>query len=196
MKRFLFFLFLFLLALFDVYLFVPQITTSLALPSIRPTPTVTITPTPMPSLLPVTIIIPKLKINTIIEHVGTTPTGAMDVPKNAGNAGWYRGSAKPGQWGDAVISGHYDTPSGKPAIFYFLRKLSKGDEIQVISTDGIVTTFVVTGVDTLPYTQIPKEFVFNSNTGVNLNLITCDGIWSPVDKNYNKRLIVYSTLKI
>src|SRR3989338_8968813 len=68
--------------------------------------TPTLTPYPLPNLLPTILIIPRLKISTQIEHVGTTDTGAMEVPSDASEVGWYRGSAKPGQWGDAVISGH------------------------------------------------------------------------------------------
>lgn len=198
-------LFVVIVLVLILYRFLPRPALTYVLPTgffqqiaetFEPTPSPTITPYPLPNLLPTTLIIPKLNISANIEHVGTTATGAMEVPSDAAQAGWYRGSAQPGLWGDAVISGHFDTPSGRPAIFYNLRKLAKGDEIRVLSQEGKENIFEVVSVESVPYTKLAKELVFYSNKGVNLNLITCDGIWNPKDKNYNRRLVVYSTLKI
>ena len=158
---------------------------------IVPTPT----PTPSPGLTPVTMIIPKLKIQTAVESVGLTETNNMDTPKNAANVAWYGFGAKPGEEGNAVIAGHYDTPTGKPAIFYNLRKLSTGDEIEVISENGVHSIFVVSETSSIPYDIFPSEQVFKTKPGKNLNLITCGGIWDATKKTYTNRLVVYTTLK-
>src|SRR3989344_5068411 len=112
--RFVFFIFLLAIALSlgffltrgspsrKTHTFIETITARIA-----PSPTSTVTPTPTPDLAPQLIIIPKLEIITQVEHVGTAPSGAMDVPKNAWQVGWYRGSTRPGAHGNAVISGHY-----------------------------------------------------------------------------------------
>jgi sortase (surface protein transpeptidase) len=147
------------------------------------------------SLVPVELKIPKLTIQTNIEQVGQTKTHEMDVPKNAANVAWYVYGAKPGEEGNAVISGHYDTPSGKPAVFYKLKTLVDGDEVTVISEDGTETRFVVTGKEVHSYKNFPSEYVFFTKPGKNLNLITCGGIWDVHDKIYNERLVVYTQLK-
>lgn len=154
------------------------------------------TPTPVPkSLVPIGLVIPKLNIRANVEHVGQTKTLNMDVPKNAADVAWYLYGAKPGEEGNAIINGHYDTPSGRPAVFYSLKTLEKGDEIQVVSEDGVITDFVVTGKDELPYDKFPSEYVFFTKPGTNLNLITCDGVWNTALRNYSSRVVVYTSLK-
>lgn len=153
------------------------------------------TPSPIPGLIPVTFIIPKLKIQTAVELVGVTETGNMDVAKNAANVAWYQWGPKPSEDGNSVIAGHYDTPTGKPAIFYKLGTLAVGDEIEVISENAVRNIFVVTEKATIPYDQFPSEHVFKNKPGKNLNLITCGGIWDTKKKTYTDRIVVYTTLK-
>lgn len=163
-------------------------------PQLTSTPIPTSTPLP-PSLVPVELHIPKLNINAPVESVGQTKTYEMDVPKNAAHVAWYVYGAKPGEEGNAVINGHYDTPSGKPAVFYKLQTLEIGDELAVISDDGTEKTFIVTGKERHPYKSFPEEYVFHTKPGKNLNLITCGGIWNVKDKIYNERVVVYTQLK-
>lgn len=152
-------------------------------------------PSPSPALTPVTIIIPKLNIQTAIEQVGLTETNNMDTPKNADNVGWYQYGSKPGEEGNAVIAGHYDTPTGKPAVFYTLKKLEEGDEVEVISENGVHSIFVVVEKSSIPYDVFPSEQVFVTRPGRNLNLITCGGVWDIAKKTYTNRIVVYTTLK-
>lgn len=152
-------------------------------------------PTPTPVSVPTTLKIPKLKINAVVESVGVTSTNNMDVPHNASHVGWYRFGPTPSLRGNAVITGHYDTPSGRPAIFYHLNRLVVGDTIDITLNNGSQYTFIVTKKDIIANEVFPDEYVFGDKYGINLNLITCSGVWDPIEKNYNKRLVVYSTLK-
>lgn len=181
-----------------LYIYLPQLlnrgntsqTNNFNLIKPKPSPT----PTPSPGLTPVTLIIPKLKIQAAIESVGLTETNNMDVPKNAGNAAWYVYGSKPGELGSAVIAGHYDTPTGKPALFYQLNKLEIGDQIEVISENAVRNTFAVVEKATIPYDKFPNEQVFKTKEGKNLNLITCAGIWDAKEKIYKDRIVVYTAL--
>ena len=166
-------------------------TLPLPLASATPSPT----PVPTPGLIPVTLIIPKLDIQAAIEQVGLTPTNNMDVPKNAANAAWYLYGPKPSELGNSVIAGHYDTPAGKPALFFQLKKLEVGDTVEVVSENAVRSTFVVVEKATIPYDQFPSDHVFKTRAGKNLNLITCGGIWDPKKKTYLERIVVYTTLK-
>jgi sortase A len=164
-------------------------------PTPLPSATPTITPSPTPIIVPVYINIPKLGIDTIVESVGLTKAGNMDTPANAKNVGWYRYGTVPGDRGNAVISGHFDTATGKPAIFYGLSKLSVGDTVGITLRGGREIEFTVTGKDAIPYQTFPSGYVFLDKPGINLNLITCGGIWDAKQKTYTKRIVVYTTLK-
>lgn len=164
---------------------------SFSLLTVRPLPT----PKPTPGLAPATLIIPKLEIQAAIEHVGLTETENMDVPKNAANVAWYMYGKKPGEEGNSVIAGHYDTPSGRPAIFYNLRSLEVGDEIEIISENAVKSKFEVTDKASIPFDKFPSEEVFRTKSGKNLNLITCGGVWDIKRRTYSERIVVYTRLK-
>lgn len=174
---------------------VERLLSVIPVPTPSPTPSPSPTPVPTPALTPVTLIIPKLNIQAAVEPVGLTPTDNMDVPKDAANVAWYMHGPAPSMEGNAVIAGHYDTPSGRPAIFYNLRTLEIGDEVEIVSINAVRSTYVVTEKASIPYDVFPSDFVFKTRSGKNLNLITCGGIWDARQKIYSNRIVIYTTLK-
>ena len=143
--------------------------------------------------LPIRLKIPKIRVNAAVEHVGMTPAGAMDVPKNPSNAGWFNLGQRPGQIGSAVIAGHYGRwRNGKRSVFDNLYKLRKGDKLYIEDDTGTVISFVVR--ETRKYDpDADASDVFGSNDGkAHLNLITCEGAWNRISKSYPKRLIIFT----
>lgn len=155
--------------------------------------TPTITPAPQIAQ-PLTLSIPKLNIHSTIESVGLDSAGRMDVPKGVGDTGWYSLGPKPGELGNAVIDGHFDTPTGAPSVFYYIGNLTPGDTIQVTDAANKIYTFTVTKVTSFPDKNFPIQQVFGSHSSKNLNLITCSGTWDRVAHNYSNRTVVFSTL--
>ena len=140
--------------------------------------------------LPARLKIPRININATIEHMGLTPDGAMDVPKSPANVGWFKFGPRPGENGTVVIDGHYGFKKG--SVFDNLHKLRKGDKVYIQDEKGKITTFVVR--ETLKYdSKADATDVFDSTDGKDhLNLITCEGIWDNVSRNYSKRLVVFT----
>jgi len=142
---------------------------------------------------PVRIVIPRLKVDTVVDPVGQDADGNMDVPKSWDAAGWYEPGPKPGETGNAVIAGHFDSDTG-PAIFWNLRALKKGDTIMVSDAAGKTRVFAITDIQEYDATDAPMEDIFGPFDGKRLNLITCTGSWSETRKGYANRLVVYSEL--
>ncbi len=153
------------------------------------------TPKPIPIGLPQTISIPAINIQASVESVGMDAQGRMGVPTNNVDTAWYKYGYRPGQKGSAVIDGHYDTPTGAPAVFYNLSKLQRGDSITVTDSNGRTYTFVVTDVVSYPSDQLPMQQIFASADATRLNLITCDGTWNRTEHNYSNRAVIYSVLQ-
>lgn len=145
--------------------------------------------------IPKTIRIPKIGVNSAVELVGLDSKRAMDVPKDADNAGWYNLGPRPGELGSAVLAGHLDRESGAPAIFFKLTDLVAGDEIIIVDDQGKEHTFIVTRMSKYPYDQFPIGEVFGKSERSALNLITCQGNWDGSARNYSHRFVVYSELK-
>ncbi|NTU72810.1 class F sortase [Candidatus Roizmanbacteria bacterium] len=141
--------------------------------------------------LPARLLIPRLRIDSAVEAVAQDKDGAMDVPKNEWNVGWYSLGTRPGETGSAVIAGHLDTAVG-PAIFYRISSLQPDDVVEVIDIKGRQTKFRVTSIKVHPYTSFPINEVFGKTGGSFLNLITCTGAFDQNTKRYSDRIVVYT----
>ncbi|WP_273851501.1 class F sortase [Guptibacillus spartinae] len=143
---------------------------------------------------PVQLEIPAIDVTAEIENVGVLDNGQMGVPEDINKVGWFEPGFKPGTKGNAVLAGHVDSKTG-PAIFFYLEKLSKGDEIILTGQDGETMTFVVTGKERYPYNDSPIEKIFGPTDSRTLNLITCVGTFNRSKGTHEERLVVSTELK-
>lgn len=143
---------------------------------------------------PAILEIPKLQIRSNIEFIGVDENGKMGVPQDINNVGWYSFGYRPGENGNAVIAGHYDTVTGAPAIFYYLSALEPGDEIRIIDNKKKTYTFFVTLKEVYDYDKAPVKQLFISDTKPKLNLITCAGYFDYISQNYLQRSIIYAEI--
>lgn len=167
-----------------LYMLVPGV--FIESPRANPTP-----PVPNP-VVPVRLTIPLINVDALIERVGITVAGLMDIPAGPDDVAWYTGGPRPGEIGSAVIDGHSHWKDKIPAVFDNLYKLRTGDKVYVKDSNGSTVTFIVREIKIYD----PKSNaapVFQSNDGkAHLNLITCEGVWNPVSKSSSKRLVIFT----
>lgn len=142
---------------------------------------------------PVRLRIPKIGIDTMVQWVGADANGQMGVPSNYSDVAWYEVGPPPGTPGNAVIAGHLDSTTG-PAIFFRLEELQAGDEIFVGNEAGQELRFVVSGREVYDAANAPLERIFGPAINPQLNLITCDGAFDQTARQYDKRLVIFSSL--
>ncbi|MFA6214973.1 MAG: sortase [Patescibacteria group bacterium] len=143
--------------------------------------------------LPVRLKIPGISVDSVIEPVCLTPEGAMYISKSQENVAWFELGPRPGENGSAVIAGHYDgRENGRASVFDNLYKLRQGDKLYVEDDKGVITAFVVR--ESRRYdSDADASDIFDSNDGkAHLNIITCDGVWNQISKNYPNRLVVFT----
>lgn len=140
--------------------------------------------------VPTHLSIPRINVDTDIEQVGYTATGAMAVPRGPDTVGWLNTSSIPGATGTAVMDGHRGWKN-KPAVFDHLADIHVGDRIYVTDAQQRTTSFVVRAITRYASDADASE-VFGGATGSHLNLVTCDGDWDIPTQNYSKRLVVFS----
>lgn len=142
--------------------------------------------------LPTQLKIPTIGVDALVEGVGVTINGEMDVPKGPTTTAWFNLGPRPGEEGSAAISGHFGWKNGIAAVFDNLHNLKAGDKIYVENDMGTSTVFVVREVH-LYDQNADATNVFSSNDGkVHLNLITCEGVWNKEQKSYSNRLVVFA----
>lgn len=162
-----------------------------------PTPTLVPEEDPIkkvPVQRPVGIEIPSISLFAQVEEIGVTQDNVMEVPTDGSKVGWYSLGNKPGSVGRAILNGHYDTTTGKPAVFYHLRSLNRGDIIYLKMEGQDELLFQVEDVISEPWKSFPEELIYGPTDRKELALITCDGVWNPIEKSYSKRLVVFATL--
>lgn len=142
--------------------------------------------------LPTRLIIPAIKINAKIQPMGVTQTGAMAVPNNAVDVGWFKSGPRPGEKGSAVMAGHFDGENGETGVFTNLYTLKRGDKLYIENDQGMSLVFVVR--ESRLYDPGYADDIFSQSDSVHLNLVTCDGVWNGVQKSYSKRLVVFADL--
>ena len=143
-------------------------------------------------LPPGRLIIRSIGVNAQVLGVGLDH-GAMGVTNESYDVGWYKLGPAPGDPGDAVIDGHLDWYDTSRAVFFYLKNIQVGDDIEVQRLDGVSHHFRVTSVQSVAYNATVPG-LFDVGGPSRLSLITCGGQWDFNKRQYLQRVIVDSAL--
>jgi LPXTG-site transpeptidase (sortase) family protein len=141
---------------------------------------------------PRTLKIAKIGVDARVIRLGVKSNNELKAPGNIHDAGWYEGSARPGELGAVLLDGHVHGPT-QPGVFANLKKLKAGDKISLARGDGKVFTYTVAKSQSYDADKVDMGAAFNSAAPgkPGLNIITCDGAYDE-DGHYNKRLVVFA----
>ncbi|MER7191356.1 class F sortase [Streptomyces flaveolus] len=144
---------------------------------------------------PVRLRIAAIGVNAPITRVGLDSEGALQTPPpgQPGLAGWYGDGTAPGSAGTAIATGHVDTPTGDPGVFYNLGALPKGATIEISRADRRTAVFTVRAVELHDRKKFPSKKVYGSSGRPELRLITCGGGYTK-RTGYLSNVVVYATL--
>jgi sortase (surface protein transpeptidase) len=117
----------------------------------------------------------------------------VQVPSGTQQPGWFDLGPTPGQLGSAVLLGHVDSYLG-PGVFFELRTLAAGDQVDVGLSDGVTAQFTVNAVAQYSKQQFPSQRVYGSDGSSELQLVTCGGVFDHQTGSYLSNVVVYSSL--
>lgn len=143
--------------------------------------------------MPVRLVIPRIGVDAAIEMVGIEPDGSMATPQDPWNTAWYAPGIAPGRPGNAAITGHVDYRGIGPVVFWDLRQLVPGDDVLVVTDTGLRLRFTVRSSVRYTPDTAPMQSIFGPADTPNLNLITCIGVYDRAAREYDQRLVVYTT---
>lgn len=139
------------------------------------------------------LMIPRLGIDAFIQTIDLAPDGAIGIPTNYTDVGWFSGSARPGL-GNTIVVGHRDTRIFAPGVFRNLYLLSAGDDIYMYDENGAGTHFRVASQKTYYENTDRLREIVGPTDRPRLTLITCDGVWNQSVKRYDQRLVIFAEL--
>ena len=153
-------------------------------------------PAPTPAVAtgaePARVAVPAIELDEPLIGLGIASTGAMEVPVDADEVGWFTGGGRPGGRGPTVVAAHVDSTSG-PAVFFRLSELVPGDEVTVTTVEGTVVRYVVDEVVDVPKAEFPTARVFGAQPTDQLRLITCGGVFDPGSGHYDQNRVVFAS---
>jgi LPXTG-site transpeptidase (sortase) family protein len=150
----------------------------------------------VPSAIPQTsraatrLVVPRLKIDAPTITLGVDAKGAMQTPAGPTDVAWYRFSSQPNGGGNVVMSGHVDFANHGPAVFARLKEIETGDVVQVLLEDDTVATYKVTTIAHYQAVGAPVQEIIGRTPTEVITLITCEGVFNSLTRQYDKRLVV------
>lgn len=140
---------------------------------------------------PVRLVVPSAGIDASVTPVGVDANGAMVVPKEVREVGWYRYGSAPGSaQGAAVIAGHVDAREQGTGALFALRTVEVGDRVSVTVAGGRTLTYRVEAKQTIVKQRLPVERLFARDGAPRLVLITCGGPFLADLGSYRDNLVV------
>lgn len=164
-----------------------------ALAANSPTPTIAqATPTEVPDESPMArLLIPKINVDANFVTLGIiASTNTMDSPKTKDDVAYYDFTPRSGYGGNTVLSGHVDWYTGQTGVFWDLKKLALGDEIDVVLQDGKKYRYKVTEANLYNNEDAPIDDIIGDTPVESVTLITCEGTFDKSAAEYNKRRVI------
>lgn len=143
------------------------------------------------SALPLRLRAPSIGVDANIVPVGVDTDGAMEIPTDVDEVGWYRFGPTPGDPGTAVLAGHVDSRTQGRGAFFDLRRLDVGDVV-VVGFDGSESVWEVVARRQYGKDVIPLGEVFTRDGPPRLALITCGGEFDGGAGRYLDNVVVYA----
>lgn len=141
---------------------------------------------------PIRLSVPALDVQTRLIGLRKDPSGALQVPEDPQQAGWYSQGFAPGGAGPAVIVGHVDSYRG-PGIFHRLGAMKPGELVSIRRADGSLAVFEVTSVETFSKRDFPTERVYRGDGSAGLRLVTCGGEFDRGARTYLSNVVVFAS---
>lgn len=142
---------------------------------------------------PVRISIPDLGIAQTLIGLRVGLDGALQVPSEWMDIGWWSDGPAPGEPGGAVIAGHVNG-GGEPAVFVDLATLGPGAQVVVDRADGSQAVYAVTAKEQFAKDDFPDAVVYSLDGPSRLHLVTCGGEFDRSTGHYFDNVVVFADL--
>jgi LPXTG-site transpeptidase (sortase) family protein len=142
--------------------------------------------------------LPKFNVDAKVVVKGVDPaTNTMESPDNKDDVAYYNFTSQPGygcqgtdKCANTVLAGHVDWYTGETGVFWHLKDLKTGDQVQLKLQDGTVYKYKVVSNDVYSDADAPVAQIIGQTPQESVTLITCDGVFNKSLREYNSRRVV------
>lgn len=144
------------------------------------------------------LVISRIGINAPLTPRVVGGDGVMQNPNGPEDVAVYDFSAipglggRPGVGGNTILSGHVDYHNYGPAVFWRLRDLQPGDEIELRLADGSTFKYAVQWNRTVDASSADWNNIVAATSEESVTLITCAGNFDSASRSYDQRRVVWA----
>jgi hypothetical protein len=152
-------------------------------------------PEPLEPPLPRQLRIAEIRVDAPVVPVGLEPDGAMEIPEDVREIGWYDPDGlgvRPGTTGTAVFASHVDSRTQGRGVLFELRRMRVDDTFEIDLEDGTTQTWRVTEVAQIPKVSMPLTEIFTWAGPSRVVIITCGGAFDRSTRSYLDNIVVYA----
>jgi LPXTG-site transpeptidase (sortase) family protein len=130
--------------------------------------------------------------------MGVDPkTNVMQSPNNKDDVAYYDFTSHPGngcseanKCSNTVLSGHVDWYTKETGVFWNLKDMKNGDEVDIKLSDGTLYKYKVVANTVYKDEDAPIQEILGDTPQESITLITCAGDFDPKSQEYNNRRVV------
>jgi hypothetical protein len=142
--------------------------------------------------VPIRLRISALGVQAPVTAVRASTDGALAVPGDPREVGWWAGGATPGDpHGTVVLDGHVDTARFGVGALFRLADLAPGAEV-VVTTSAGDARYRVIARRVYAKAALPPQ-VFSTSGSPRLVLVTCGGPFDARTRHYSDNVAVFAT---
>ncbi|MBD8045325.1 class F sortase [Arthrobacter sp. Sa2BUA2] len=139
---------------------------------------------------PVRVQVEGTGIDLEVVPTGVEDNGAMTIPDNHYQAGWYRYGPRPGQpSGSAVLAAHVDSRTEALPIAG-LKDVPAGTKVTVTLEDGSAVVYQTEKVENIAKRSLDGHRLFDRTGSPLLKLVTCGGRWLDTEDDYEDNVVL------
>jgi hypothetical protein len=138
-------------------------------------------------------VLPRFGVRADVLPV-TSTDGALAVPEDPQEIGWWVGSAMPGSaTGSTVLDGHIDSKTAGVGVLAHLSDLVPGDTVSIVGSTGRMLHYDVVARRVYPKdTGLPPS-LFAADGPERLLLISCGGPFDSSRGSYEDNIVVFAS---
>ncbi|WP_154579574.1 MULTISPECIES: class F sortase [Arthrobacter] len=142
---------------------------------------------------PVRVQVEGTGIDLEVVPVGVEDNGAMTIPDNHVQAGWYRYGPAPGaDAGSSVLAAHVDSQTEVLPIAG-LKDVAPGTKVTVTREDGSTVVYRTQQVENIAKRSLDGHRLFDRTGDHLLKLVTCGGQWLDTENDYEDNVVLTAT---
>jgi hypothetical protein len=119
--------------------------------------------------------------------------GALVIPENPRQVGWWSGGAAPGApYGTVLLAGHVDSAEEGLGSLVDLSRTPIGATVRVSGPEGAVQPYRVVARRSYPKATLPWRDLFRQDVPARLLLVTCGGEFDRRTGHYERNVVVFA----